>query len=922
MIFTTLQPAGGAEKTLADWGISHCTREVANQAHDHVAFDLNAATDATDPFPFGTQITLRIGRTPASGSGTSASGLPLSGITSWTGGRTWFIGWRVDNVRTGQAALEKFDYKFAGPWEFFFERLVFRKPRLSWDGVKQIVSWQDRITLGLSMNALCGAQDTVPGSTTTCLMSIAQQIKEIAAYVITQTTAAYGSAQLQFDALTADTAGNYNLLESPGPACLIPDYITGYSVAGKTSATANLETVLRAPLDTVTSITCAEAMRKMCRWIGPFGSPVVWFDYTTSPPTLHINTRDALAAVSLPFPAPDSGPLTGPNGTFGAVASKIKRRDDLIPSCVGLDFSITGTWNGQQYNQVIRDVAGTIAGTVYEGVGVAGALVNISTFATGSPTYLGGSAGSSLANSLEALAMGFEGQTTTIDMEGGNSQISYCTIATALLNFADPSSGAPALAFWTRLFPELSTAGNPSFAANAPAITVIDDAGNAGTIGTDGNGNPTVTFAGDAWYYSYLLTDGQIAPWMLAGNASGGQNAKTRQCTITAYFAHTENSPVLVSGSPVNVASSIVAAQAKHARVTLTSIPGGTYQRQLTSPGEVVPYGLAGYIYNIEKIPQYEGTYTLQETEITDQCPLGNNLNFTGSLAEWATMAACVQQISYDLDAARTTLTFGPAAHLGPKDFVERLRTMRPLRYYNLQNQNPTNDPTQQKGAALGNNVAQRGPNNSAPANDMTHWPISLLDEAANAALYNTGTPATSPGPPGVTLDTRSIGQPNYGTPAGRSAPTLPSRYAAAPGTGAVAGAVTVAAGVITAVANPPSGHGGSGYTIPPLVQVSGSGGGGGAIITANLGSGATAGQVVSFTVVNGGGNYSGTMTISITTPFIRESLSDVVTAGNNGGQDIMLREVNDCYDFGDGNGVVGCYRTVLCSSPYKTSIV
>jgi len=742
MTFTTLQPAGGPEKCLADWGMSRCTREVSNQAADHVAFDLNAAADAADPFPFGTQITLRIGRTPQSGSGVSAAGLPLSGITSWTGGRTWFIGWRVDNVRTGQAALEKFDYKFAGPWEFLFERLVFRKIRFSWNGTANTAVYQDRVTLGLSVNALVGPGDTVPGSSATNLMSIAQQIKEIAAYVITQTTTAYGTAQIQFDALTADAEGNYQLYESPGPACLIPDYITGYAVGGKTSATANLETVLRAPLDTVTSITCAEAMRKMLRWIGALGSPVVWFDYTTAPPTLKINTRDALNAVSLPYPAPDeSGPLSGPNGAFYAAASRIKRRDDLIPSCVALDFSISGTWNGEQYCQSIRDVAGTISGTMYEGVGLTGALVTIQSAFTGSPAYVGGAAGSALANALEQLSFGFEGQTTTVDMEGGNSSVAFCTIKTMAVNLADPTGGGPSLSFWQAVFPELATETGVAFATGAPAVTVVDD-----------NGNPVNTST-----YPYLLTDGQIAPWMLAGNVPGGAGAQATACTITGTFTQTENNVVSLSGTATNVATAHVQNQPKHARVTLVSIPGGTYARQTTSPGEVVPYGLAGYIYNIERIPQYEGIYTIQETEITDQCPLGNNLNLTGSLAEWQTMSACVQQISYDLDAGRTTLTFGPAAHLGAKDFVERLRVNRGPRWFNLQNQNPTNDPAQQKGTELGNNVAQRGPNNGQMAADMILWPAGLQDAASHSQVYTSGIA-------GATIDVRGAGQPNYGS--------------------------------------------------------------------------------------------------------------------------------------------------------------
>ena len=45
-----------------------------------------------------------------------------------------------------------------------------------------------------------------------------------------------------------------------------------------------------------------EAMRKMLRWIGAMGSPVVWFDYTQSPPMLKVSTRDQLSSVSLPYP--------------------------------------------------------------------------------------------------------------------------------------------------------------------------------------------------------------------------------------------------------------------------------------------------------------------------------------------------------------------------------------------------------------------------------------------------------------------------------------------------------------------------------------------------------------------------------------------------------------------------------------------
>jgi hypothetical protein len=161
---------------------------------------------------------------------------------------------------------------------------------------------------------------------------------------------------------------------------------------------------------------------------------------------------------------------------------------------------------------------------------------------------------------------------------------------------------------------------------------------------------------------------------------------------------------------------------------------------------------LAGFIYNIESIPQYEGTFTLQETEITDQCPMGNNLNLTGGLAEWSTMNACVQSIAYDLLNGRTTLTFGPAGHLGANDFVERLRVNRGPRWYYSIGGNITNSST--NGGQLGNFTPDQGPspNNAVPS--VHTLPSDIGDWLTNNTDYTEGAP-------GVTHD--ATGLVNYG---------------------------------------------------------------------------------------------------------------------------------------------------------------
>ena len=93
------------------------------------------------------------------------------------------MGYRVRTVRQASGAMERLGYQFAGPWEFFFERLVFQKLWLTYNGSAQAADWRSQVVLGQSVVGLSGPNDTVEGTTTTNLMSIAQQLKgEIAAY--------------------------------------------------------------------------------------------------------------------------------------------------------------------------------------------------------------------------------------------------------------------------------------------------------------------------------------------------------------------------------------------------------------------------------------------------------------------------------------------------------------------------------------------------------------------------------------------------------------------------------------------------------------------------------------------------------------------------------------------------------------------
>jgi hypothetical protein len=724
MTYVTLT-YGGMEKSLADWGISAWRREVYNQASDSFAFGLLAATDAAEIFPFGAMILIQIGRV-STGSTQALQNptLPQTGATAFSGGSKWFVGYRVDNVRTGSAELEALDYKFAGPWDFFFERLVFQKLWLTWNGTQQIADWRSQVVLGLSVNALTGAGDTVTSSTTTNLMSIAQQLIEIAEYVeaqssYEQTVNGLGwpsGAQIQFDNLTTDGSGNYQLATAR-THCTIPDFVPGYAGGAGDLAATTSGKVLRAPLDTVNDMTCAECMRRQLRWIGAMGSPVTWWDYTTSPPTLKVSTRDQLNAITLP--------LVGSTESI-----KIKRRDDLIPSAIAFKYRISGQVNGSAYTVIENDVAATVDGTPVEGVGMFGALTNLS----------GGALSSDAQTQLPLQARRFAAQVGTFDFEGFSANSASATIATAALNLSDPSSSGPAMSFWTSLFPELAATSDLTFYNSGnPALTVLDV-----------SGNPVNTTN-----YANILLDGQVAPWMFVNNTpTGDAPGACLEATITAYFTYNENSAAPSGGSAVNTGG--VPYHEKTVRVKLTNLSGGAYQSrpQITAP-EPVPYGLPGYIYAIESIPQYQGNFTVIEQDITDVCPMGHCLNLSGGLAEWQTMRAAVQEIIYD-ETGRTRLAFGPAQHLGNADLVERLRVNRGPRWYylignDLLNADPQTGPTE-----LGNNLPKQSPSHG---NKIPNWQLfasSLPDLQDHSGSYVT--------PPGVSVWGKSAAPTSFST--------------------------------------------------------------------------------------------------------------------------------------------------------------
>jgi hypothetical protein len=415
---------------------------------------------------------------------------------------------------------------------------------------------------------------------------------------------------------------------------------------------------------------------------------------------------------------------------------KIIRRDDLIPPAINLKYRVTVSSGSQKSVQVIHDICGNIplaagGNAIVEGIGYVGDLESLAQFVTGSGTI-----DSTDQATLQSFARRPGTPAATIDLEGPNT--TYQPLACFTLPVIPDGDSAGQLeppgsdsGFWAQLFPDLAGQASVAFAEGIPPTVVVKSSGSAVDLTT----------------YPYWVIGGGVANWML--NGSGGAGLVV-VATVIASLSYSDQDTEPGSTTPT-IPTGKTASHPRTADIVLTNLPTGLYST--VTPGEVIPYGLAGFIYNIESIPQYQGNYTIQEQDITDQCPMGNNLNLTGSLAEWATMNATVQEIEYDLDGGRTTLTFGPAAHLGAQDFVERLRVNRGPRWFYLNGNNSTNAPNPNSAAS---NTAFKDGNTSSKTKSVEVVTGNLADIHTHASAYTKGFP-------GVTTDCDPASSTNYG---------------------------------------------------------------------------------------------------------------------------------------------------------------
>jgi hypothetical protein len=155
---------------------------------------------------------------------------------------------------------------------------------------------------------------------------------------------------------------------------------------------------------------------------------------------------------------------------------------------------------------------------------------------------------------------------------------------------------------------------------------------------------------------------------------------------------------------PTPTSLNLIASQLANGETTYTHLT-------VEAEAEEVPMGLAAEIYASLSVLQYEGTVKNTQAEVPSDIGIGQNLNLTGGASAWASMNAQIQQIDEDVDAGETTITIGPAKHLGGDDLLEQTRAQRNWNPAAYRNERLTAQPdgiadmsgtTDQKGEGFG----------------------------------------------------------------------------------------------------------------------------------------------------------------------------------------------------------------------------
>ena len=355
------------------------------------------------------------------------------------------------------------------------------------------------------------------------------------------------------------------------------------------------------------NVTYEAALRQVLAWVP---DAVQQWDYSTTPPTLHLVQRAAATAHSYAFA----------DGTV-MMSQEFTKRDDLVVE--GIDITYTGL-NVLGNIIKITDHAGATTGTR-----IVKTVIDCSGSAQGSsavtPTY------------TPELTRDYRVEVDTVSHGSAEWWLQY------------GDTGAETA--------DQITVGQHTMelAANAPENAGKTDLGDCNLLWI-GGGMPRSRVNAHtriALVKAYLtittttIEDASAAPIL---------TTTVKERRIARLLAPVTD----LAGTYSQVVST-----------GTTSYSGSIVQG--LSPSFVVP-GIAASLLAAWSVAQFDGAVTITKAECDEPVKLGDVMNLTGGDAEWETMNTTIMGLTRDLDAGTTTITTGVAAHLGLDEYVSLIR--------------------------------------------------------------------------------------------------------------------------------------------------------------------------------------------------------------------------------------------------------
>ncbi len=281
----------------------------------------------------------------------------------------------------------------------------------------------------------------------------------------------------------------------------------------------------------------------------------------------------------------------------------------------------------------------------------------------------------------------------TVDLQGIHASVTTAKITCDPITPTDP-------AWWLGKHPQYQPydPANPADTGNTIASFTIDP------DSIQRAPNPAFTLPGGDPIadlgFTRELTTGQLTDWM---------TSKSQRITLTCKATIVHRNGTQPQEIPLTF------------QCLSTNAVTGSYQnQQITAYAEPIPVGLAQFIYEAISVLQFEGDLTLQEADVSGSLRIGQLFNLTGgALAEWETMAAMVQQVTENLDAATTHVQFGPPRNLSAGELVDLLRMNRSRIVYSGYSMRPSGTPSDNSANVdLGKNTPEKNSvSGTAPAN-------------------------------------------------------------------------------------------------------------------------------------------------------------------------------------------------------------